>query len=118
MAAASEFWKYFRDVLSWGLIQSPGPLQAVVRGAALALDQLRDDVVYSHHDTPESPRMSGQDSLKDLFGAVNPSSPHTAGSVAAMVQGTPLHNQAWKGKRESRRWWEYVGQTAIRSEES
>lgn len=46
MAAASEFWKYFRDVLSWGLIQSPGPLQAVVRGAALALDQLRDDVVY------------------------------------------------------------------------
>ena len=74
--------------------------------------------VSSHHDTPESPRMSGQDSLKGLFGAVNPSSPHTAGSVAAMVQGTPLHNQAWTGKRESRRWWEYVGQTAIRSEES
>ena len=45
----SEFWKYFRDALSWGLIQSPGPLQAVVRGAALALDQLRDDVVYFRH---------------------------------------------------------------------
>ena len=42
----SEFWKYFHDVLAWPLIHAPGPLQAVVNGAALAMDTVRDDIVY------------------------------------------------------------------------
>lgn len=42
----SEFWKYFHDVLAWPLIHAPGPLSAVAKGAALALDKVRDDVVY------------------------------------------------------------------------
>ena len=41
----SEFWKYFRDTLVWPLIHAPGPLSAVAKGAALALDLIRDDVV-------------------------------------------------------------------------
>ena len=42
----SEFWKYFHDVLARPLIHAPGPLQAVVNGAALAMDTVRDDIVY------------------------------------------------------------------------
>ena len=42
----SEFWKYFHDTLAWPLIHAPGPLAALARGAALALDRVRDDVVY------------------------------------------------------------------------
>ena len=42
----SEFWKYFRDTLAWPLIHAPGPLQAVTQGVALALDNVRDDVVF------------------------------------------------------------------------
>ena len=45
----SEFWKYFHDVLAWPLIHAPGPLQAVVNGAALAMDTVRDDIVYFRH---------------------------------------------------------------------
>lgn len=48
-ANTSEFWKYFKDVLAWPCIHAPGPLQAVTKGAALALDSARDDIVYLRH---------------------------------------------------------------------
>ncbi|WP_165064440.1 phage tail protein [Desulfovibrio sp. ZJ200] len=43
---ASEFWRYFRDVLRWPLIHTPGPLSALVRGKAHSLDETRDDILY------------------------------------------------------------------------
>lgn len=43
---ASEFWRYFRDVLRWPLIHKPGPLAALVQGQARSLDETRDDIVY------------------------------------------------------------------------
>lgn len=42
----SEFWKYFRDVLRWPLLHSPGPLQALVKGLAGTLDTTHSDIVY------------------------------------------------------------------------
>ena len=39
---SSEFWRYFRDVLRWPLIHTPGPLSALVRGQAASLDETRD----------------------------------------------------------------------------
>lgn len=43
---ASEFWRYFRDVLRWPLIHAPGPLSCIVKGAALALDSAREDSIF------------------------------------------------------------------------
>lgn len=39
-------WRYFLDVLGWGPIQTPGPLQALTRGAARSMDQTREDMLY------------------------------------------------------------------------
>lgn len=46
IAPRSEFWRYFRDILRWPLIHSPGPLSALVQGQAHSLDETRDDIVY------------------------------------------------------------------------
>lgn len=43
---ASEFWRYFREILRWPLIHKPGPLAALVQGQARSLDETRDDIVY------------------------------------------------------------------------
>lgn len=42
----SEFWRYFRETLRWPLIHAPGPLAALVKGLAVSLDEIRDDILY------------------------------------------------------------------------
>ena len=42
----SPFWRYFRDTLRLGLIDKPGPLQALGKGLAFSLDTVRDDAVF------------------------------------------------------------------------
>ncbi len=39
-------WRYFRDILHWGPIQKPGPLQALTQGTARSMDQTREDMLY------------------------------------------------------------------------
>ncbi len=39
-------WRYFLDVLGWGPIQKPGPLQALTHGTARSMDQTREDMLY------------------------------------------------------------------------
>ena len=46
IAPRSEFWRYFKEVLRWPLIHTPGPLSALVQGQAHSLDGARDDIVY------------------------------------------------------------------------
>ena len=41
-----ELWRYFRDILHWGPIQKPGPLQALAHGTARSMDQTREDMLY------------------------------------------------------------------------
>ncbi|CAK7044846.1 MAG: hypothetical protein DELT_02985 [Desulfovibrio sp.] len=43
---ASRFWTYFHDKLRWGLIHSPGPISALVKGLAHRLDVVRDDALF------------------------------------------------------------------------
>lgn len=43
---ASPFWTYVFDKLRWGLIDKPGPVQAVVKGVAHRFDEVRDDAVF------------------------------------------------------------------------
>lgn len=38
------FWQYFKEILRWPLIASPGPLSLLVDGAAVCLDTVRDIV--------------------------------------------------------------------------
>ena len=40
------FWRYFKEALAWPLIRIPGTLAAVVEGAAGALDQVREDILW------------------------------------------------------------------------
>ena len=42
----SAFWKYFHDSLRWPQIFRPGPLSAVVRGLALHMDDVREDILW------------------------------------------------------------------------
>ena len=42
----STFWKYFHDRLRWPQIFQPGPLSAVVRGLALHMDDVREDILW------------------------------------------------------------------------
>jgi hypothetical protein len=44
--SSSPFWTYFHDRLRFGLIDKPGPLQALAKGLALRLDTVRDDAVF------------------------------------------------------------------------
>jgi len=43
---SSPFWKYFRDSLRWPQIWRPGPLSAVVKGLALHMDDVREDIIW------------------------------------------------------------------------
>ena len=40
------FWKYFHDRLRWPQLFRPGPLSAVVRGLALHMDDVREDILW------------------------------------------------------------------------
>ncbi len=42
----SLFFDYFKKTLKWRPIQDPGPIGAVVRGGALALDTVRDSILW------------------------------------------------------------------------
>jgi len=42
----SAFWKYFAETLRFGLIEKPGPLQALARGLALRFDTVREDLIF------------------------------------------------------------------------
>ncbi len=41
----SKFWQYFQE-LQWPLIFRPGPLSALIKGLALALDDVRQDILW------------------------------------------------------------------------
>lgn len=43
---ASPFWQYFHDRLNWPGIFSPGPLSALIKGLALYMDDVRDDILW------------------------------------------------------------------------
>lgn len=43
---ASPFWQYFHDRLHWPGIFRPGPLSALVKGLALHMDTVREDVLW------------------------------------------------------------------------
>ena len=43
---ASRFWQYFHDRLNWPPIFSPGPLSALVKGLALYMDDVREDILW------------------------------------------------------------------------
>jgi hypothetical protein len=43
---ASPFWTYFHERLRFGLIDAPGPLQALTKGLAHRLDTVREDAVF------------------------------------------------------------------------
>ena len=42
----SRFWRYFKDKLRWPWIQAAGPLSVLVKGGALVLDDVRDDIIW------------------------------------------------------------------------
>ena len=71
-----------------------------------------------HRDPPEAPCMAGHDTLAGEVEALAPQAPQVAGEENATVLGSPLHNQRWQGAPNARRWWDYVGQTNIRSEKA
>ena len=43
---ASPFWEYFHERLHWPPIFSPGPLAALLKGLALHMDGVRDDILW------------------------------------------------------------------------
>lgn len=43
---ASPFWQYFHDKLNWPAIFRPGPLSALVKGLALYMDDVREDILW------------------------------------------------------------------------
>lgn len=43
---ASPFWQYFHDRLLWQWIFKPGPLSALVKGLALYMDNVREDILW------------------------------------------------------------------------
>ena len=42
----SLFWKYFKDTLKWRWIQAAGPMAALVQGAAIVMDGVREDILW------------------------------------------------------------------------
>lgn len=42
----SIFWKYFKDVLGWALIHSPGAVSVIAKGVALVFDDIREDIFW------------------------------------------------------------------------
>lgn len=42
----SRFWRYFHEKLNWPLIFRPGPISALVRGLALYMDDVREDILW------------------------------------------------------------------------
>lgn len=45
---ASPFWQYFHDKLNWPAIFRPGPVSALVKGLALYMDDVREDILWLH----------------------------------------------------------------------
>lgn len=43
---ASPFWQYFHDKLNWPAIFRPGPVSALVKGLALYMDDVREDILW------------------------------------------------------------------------
>lgn len=43
---ASPFWTYFHDKLNWLPIFRPGPVSALMKGLALHLDDVREDILW------------------------------------------------------------------------
>ncbi len=43
---ASPFWQYFHDRLNWPAIFRPGPVSALVKGLALYMDDVREDILW------------------------------------------------------------------------
>ena len=41
-----ELWRYFKNILHWGPIQRPGPIQALAHGTAQGMEQAREDALY------------------------------------------------------------------------
>lgn len=41
-----ELWRYFKNILHWGPIQKPGPVQALAHGTAQGMEQAREDALY------------------------------------------------------------------------
>lgn len=41
-----ELWRYFKNILHWGPIQKPGPIQALAHGTAQGMEQAREDALY------------------------------------------------------------------------
>lgn len=46
---ASPFWQYFHDRLNWPAIFRPGPMSALVKGLALYMDDVREDILWLRH---------------------------------------------------------------------
>lgn len=46
---ASPFWQYFHDKLNWPAIFRPGPVSALVKGLALYMDDVREDILWLRH---------------------------------------------------------------------
>lgn len=89
---------WLADVCPAGMVSA-----AVVRNAA--------------YEAAAAPRVAG---ASDFTGqAADPAreAPRLGMDSAAEAQSAPLRNQGWSGTPTSRRWWNYTGQTAIRSEE-
>lgn len=42
----SRFWQYFHESLNWPQIFRPGPVSALVRGLALYMDDVREDILW------------------------------------------------------------------------
>lgn len=62
----SRFWQYFHNKLSWPGIFAPGPLSAVVKGLALYLDDVREDILWLRRQfTPAT----ADDDLIERYGA-------------------------------------------------
>ncbi|MCH5277462.1 MAG: hypothetical protein J1E80_06455 [Desulfovibrionaceae bacterium] len=43
---ASPFWQYFHEKLNWPHIFQPGPVSALVKGLALSMDDVREDILW------------------------------------------------------------------------
>lgn len=43
---SSPFWRYFHERLNWPAIFHPGPVSALVKGLALYLDDVREDILW------------------------------------------------------------------------
>ena len=62
----SRFWTYFHDRLAWPQLFQPGPLSAIVKGLALYMDDVREDIIWLRRQCVVD---TAEDDMLERYGA-------------------------------------------------